>query len=246
LSTTLNSNTLNVIVGLLLPAAVVGLGRPSGQEVLITAWYAGMLTVVLAFAYRDNGLVRAVGAGVIAAYAAFAVSVVASGSGTAEHTWQLVAALVLAVGLAAIAGLALPRLAMGPRPPGSGATRSNGTDPWLRGESLLAGLSVRRVLLTGLGLSILVAAADAVLGPRLVLIGLLIVGPCCALLTGRWALTAFTGLSVMGLATVLGVPDGIWGTSTHLTFLAAVGTVAVVSTAAAAVIQNGRPTPRGR
>src|SRR5215470_9778433 len=40
LSTALNSNTLNVVVGLLVPATIVGLGEPSGQAVLITIWYA--------------------------------------------------------------------------------------------------------------------------------------------------------------------------------------------------------------
>ena len=36
LSTALNSNTLNVVAGLLLPAAILGLGLPSGQALLIT------------------------------------------------------------------------------------------------------------------------------------------------------------------------------------------------------------------
>ena len=70
-------------------------------------------------------------------------------------------------------------------------------------------------------MSAIVAAADAALGHRVVLIGLLIVGPCCALLTGRWLPTSLTGLWVIALAVVLGVPDGIWGTGIHLVFLAA-------------------------
>ena len=84
------------------------------------------------------------------------------------------------------------------------------------------------------------AAADAALGHRVVLIGLLIIGPCCALLTGRWLPTGLTGLWVIALAVVLGVPDGIWGTSIHLVFLAAVTAVACVSTLAAAVISIRR------
>jgi cation:H+ antiporter len=245
LSTALNSNTLNVVAGLLLPAAVLGLGRSSGQEVLITAWYAGLLAVVLAFAYRDRGLSRAVGMGVIAAYAAFTVSVLASGA--AGHKEPLIAALAAAAGLAAIAGLTLPRLARGRRRlAGTGCAQAGGARSWLSGEALLPGLSVRRVLFAGLGLSVIVAAADAALGPHLVLIGLLIVSPCCALLTGRWAFTALFGLWAVGLAIVLGVPDGIWGTGTHFAFLAAVGTVSVVTSAAAAVLQNRTPKPRDR
>ena len=72
LSTALNSNTLNVALGLLLPAAVIGLGGPTGQATLIAAWYAGLTAVMLAFAYRDRGVRRSIGILVIAAYIAFA------------------------------------------------------------------------------------------------------------------------------------------------------------------------------
>ena len=36
-----------------------------------------------------------------------------------------------------------------------------------------------------------------------------------ALLTGRWLPTALTGLWVISLAIVLGIPDGIWASPTH-------------------------------
>jgi len=75
LSTALNSNSINVVVGLLLPAAIVGLG-PSGKAVLVTTWYLGLTVVVLAFAYRLRGLSRPVGVLIIAAYVAFALSLV--------------------------------------------------------------------------------------------------------------------------------------------------------------------------
>jgi cation:H+ antiporter len=67
LSTALNSSALNVTIGLLLPAAVIGLGHPGGQAALFAAWYAGLTAVVLAFAYRDRGIRRATGVLVIAA-----------------------------------------------------------------------------------------------------------------------------------------------------------------------------------
>lgn len=78
LSTALNSNTLNVTIGLLLPAAIIGLGWPTGQGTLIAGWYIGLTTVTLAFAYRDGGITRGVGILVIAAYLVFTGSVLVS------------------------------------------------------------------------------------------------------------------------------------------------------------------------
>ena len=97
---------------------------------------------------------------------------------------------------------------------------------------------VTRVWVFSFALCAVVAAVDALLGHRLVLIGLLIVGPCCAVLTSRWSRTALTGAWAVGLAVVLGLPDRIWGTATHLAFLGAVLVVALVSTAATAVVQR--------
>jgi cation:H+ antiporter len=78
LSTALNSNTLNVVAGLLLPATILGLGRPTGQATLITVWYALLTVAVLTVAYRQHGLRRLAGGLIIAAYAAFTISVLAS------------------------------------------------------------------------------------------------------------------------------------------------------------------------
>jgi hypothetical protein len=83
-------------------------------------------------------------------------------------------------------------------------------------------------------LAALVAVIDAAAGHRVVLIGLLIAGPCTALLTGRWLPTALTGAWACGLAVLLGLPDGIWASATHLAFIAA------VTTAAAALISRTR------
>jgi len=79
LSVALNSNTLNVVAGLLVPGVVLGLGRPSGQAILITIWYALLTVAVLAVAYRHHGLGRFTGALIIGAYAGFTGSVVAVG-----------------------------------------------------------------------------------------------------------------------------------------------------------------------
>jgi cation:H+ antiporter len=78
LSTALNSNTLNVVAGLLLPGALLGLGPPSGQAELVTIWYAALTLAVLALAYRHRGFSRRSGLLIIVAYAVFVLSVIAS------------------------------------------------------------------------------------------------------------------------------------------------------------------------
>jgi hypothetical protein len=129
--------------------------------------------------------------------------------------------------------------------------RGNGHAPRAIVERLLAedsaqlngrvtpwGWSANRLWVLSFVLCAVVAAVDALLGHQLVLIGLLIVGPCCAVLTGRWSRTALTGAWAVGLAVVLGLPDRIWGTAAHLAFLVAVLIVAVVSMVATAVIER--------
>ena len=71
LSIALNSNAINVVAGLLIPACVAGLGPPSGQGTLVAAWYAGLTVFSLALAYRGRGLDRMAGAAIIAGYLAF-------------------------------------------------------------------------------------------------------------------------------------------------------------------------------
>ncbi len=107
-------------------------------------------------------------------------------------------------------------------------------------QSLVAGWTVTRVWYLAIALSSLIAATDALLGHHIILIGLLIAGPCCALLTGRWAPTATAGAWAIALAAILGLPDQIWGNSTHLAFLGAVAIVAVTSTTSAALLQRRR------
>lgn len=71
LSTAMNSNALNVALGLLLPGVVVGLAGPSGHATLAAAWYLGLTAFALASAYAISGLQRAQGALIICAYLAF-------------------------------------------------------------------------------------------------------------------------------------------------------------------------------
>jgi cation:H+ antiporter len=74
LSTAMNSNALNVVAGLLLPAAVAGIGVASGQATLVAAWYVGLTAFALAGAYRSRGLHRGSGALIVGAYLVFAVT----------------------------------------------------------------------------------------------------------------------------------------------------------------------------
>jgi cation:H+ antiporter len=272
LSTALNSNTLNVVIGLLIPAAFIGLGRPSGQTTLAAVWYIGLTAAVLAFAYRDRGIWRVTGILVIAAYVVFAGSILGLAyAGPQETRIAIVAGLAVAVVFGARLVLGrhpdsggddpgpFPRWPAGRNPggqsrgtpakasgdgsaPDSAPARMTGLSQPRRGqESLLAGWPVTRLWLLGLAGSFTVAAIDAMLGNRVILIGLLIVGPCCVVLTGRWVPTALTGLWVISLAVVLGLPDGIWGTAIFFIWLGAVAVVALASTAAAAFIQTLGP-----
>lgn len=78
LSTALNSNAINVMAGLLIPASLTGLGPRSGQSILVAAWYAGLTVLALALAYRGRGLTWRPGAVIIAGYLAFVAALVIS------------------------------------------------------------------------------------------------------------------------------------------------------------------------
>jgi cation:H+ antiporter len=79
LSTALNSNALNVVGGLLLPTAILGLGAPSGQTTFIAACYVALTGFALASAYVSRGLGRPFGLVIIAAYLTFGGVVIAIG-----------------------------------------------------------------------------------------------------------------------------------------------------------------------
>ncbi len=78
MSTALNSNALNVTIGLLLPATITTLAKPSDQATLVAAWYAALTVVVLVVAYRAQGLSRKAGCFIIISYLIFAWSLAAS------------------------------------------------------------------------------------------------------------------------------------------------------------------------
>lgn len=82
LSITLNSNSLNVAAGLLLPATVTGLGVLSPASTLVAVGSVALTGVALLLAHLGRGLSRPSGMSIIAAYVVFlAVLVALAGSG---------------------------------------------------------------------------------------------------------------------------------------------------------------------
>lgn len=73
LSTALNSNTLNILAGLLIPTTILGLGAPSPETTFVAVSYVAMTVLALVCAYLNRGLHRGAGVLIIAAYLAFAV-----------------------------------------------------------------------------------------------------------------------------------------------------------------------------
>lgn len=245
LSTALNSNTLNVVAGLLLPGALLGLTRPSGQALLVTAWYAGLSLAVLVLAWWHRGLSRRAGAVIIAAYAAFTASLIvsgyrASGSSVLVIGLAVLSFLILLTAMRPGAEIRVPEAAaevsrIGHRPLGRPAAMA---DPGL--ASLIPQWPVRRLWAVSMITMAVIAAADAATGHHVVLIGLLITGPCIALVTGFWLPTTICGAWACALAVVLGFPDGIWATTTHVAFITAVAVVAIAAAAGSAVIGHAR------
>lgn len=239
LSTALNSNALNVAVGWLLPASVTGLVLHSGGGALAALFCLGLTVGSLALAYACRGLDRRAALVIIGTYLVFAGTVLIS-----------VGVAILWVGLGLLLGAAVPAMwsldrsrrgaAQGPRPrPRTSASPA----PAARGRghpTLVPGWSVSRISMLGVACAAVVAGVDAALGSRVLLLGLVSVAPCCVLLTGRWRPTALAGLWAVALALALGLPDGIWATSTHAAFLGSVAVVAVTATTASWVIERRR------
>ena len=74
-SESLNSNNANVLVGLCIPALVLGIGSASGVERFSAAAMVAITFVGTLFAYNGGGLSRSEGVAIIGLYAAFVVVV---------------------------------------------------------------------------------------------------------------------------------------------------------------------------
>jgi len=77
-SEALNSNNANILVGLCVPALVLGFGSASGVETFAALWMVGMTIVAVGLAF-GGGLTRREGAAIVALYVAFAVVVATTG-----------------------------------------------------------------------------------------------------------------------------------------------------------------------
>ncbi len=76
ISEALDSNSLNVLAGVCLPAVLLGLGPISGLTDTAAWWMLAMTTLIVALTLWRRGLTRWEAAGVIAIYAAFVLVVV--------------------------------------------------------------------------------------------------------------------------------------------------------------------------
>ena len=157
-----------MVAGLLIPASLAGLGPRSGQGTLVAAWYPGLTVLALALAYRGRGLGRASGTAIIAGYLAFVTALIV----TVEQAGVRPAAAVFPA--AAIAGAGALLLTW----PARSRTVAAGPGGLWQRESVLPGWSIGRLWRLSLALCCVVAACDAASGPHLILIGLLIAGPC--------------------------------------------------------------------
>jgi cation:H+ antiporter len=73
LSTAFNSNAINVIVGLMVPALILGLGARSWDAAFVALFSVGLTVAAVALAIRGRGLDRRSGSIIVAAYAVFVV-----------------------------------------------------------------------------------------------------------------------------------------------------------------------------
>jgi cation:H+ antiporter len=75
-SESLNSNTLNILVGICLPALLIGFAPPSPSIIFAALWLLCMKLVTLAIASHRHGLHRAGGAIIVLIYMLFASLIV--------------------------------------------------------------------------------------------------------------------------------------------------------------------------
>ncbi len=72
-SETFNSNSLNVLAGLVVPALFIGLGGASGVQAFSVWFLVGMTVLAVALVYAGRGLARVGGVGILALYVPFVV-----------------------------------------------------------------------------------------------------------------------------------------------------------------------------
>jgi cation:H+ antiporter len=78
LSTSLNSNALNILAGLLIPTTILGVGAPSSETTFVAGSALAMTALALGLSYLNSGLRRVAGLILMTTYIAFAGVLVAS------------------------------------------------------------------------------------------------------------------------------------------------------------------------
>jgi cation:H+ antiporter len=78
LSEAMNSNTINTVVGFLVPATLIGIGTVSTASRTVGLWYAGLTAATLVTAYILRAIPRVAGYLVIAAYVVFVLLLAAT------------------------------------------------------------------------------------------------------------------------------------------------------------------------
>jgi cation:H+ antiporter len=76
ISESLNSNTLNILAGICLPALLIGFATPSPQIIFATLWLLGMKCVAVTASSHHRGLHRGGGAVLVVLYLVFALVIV--------------------------------------------------------------------------------------------------------------------------------------------------------------------------
>jgi Sodium/calcium exchanger protein len=231
--TALARGQASVGAGVVIGSNVFNLAALLGLAAVVAGRIAFHRRVVLLAGVPGRGLGRTSGTAILAGYLAYVSALAVS----VMHGRLGPAAVVLP---AAIAAGALPLMHAAHQ---AGLIRRGAAslDNTWRRRSLLPGWSVGRVWGLSLILCVVIAACDAASGPHLLLIGLLIAGPCCALLTARWAPTAAASCFALGLAVLVSIPDQIVATVTQYAFLAALAVVSLTAVLGAAVLQRQHP-----
>jgi cation:H+ antiporter len=103
LNTALNSNNLNVLAGLLLPATIVGLAPSSGQATFAAAWYAGLTVLALLCSWAGRGVRRPTGVALVVGYGAFLGVVLAGASSPSPPAAGVAVATLATLAVTAVA-----------------------------------------------------------------------------------------------------------------------------------------------
>ena len=74
-SETFNSNSLNILAGLVIPALFISLGTASGVQAFSAWWLVGMTVVAIALCWSGRGLQRLEGAAMVVLYVPFVIVV---------------------------------------------------------------------------------------------------------------------------------------------------------------------------